>query len=78
LSRHEEIIHCITPFVSNWAWRWCVAMSVAARGRHSYGDIQVMSWGEGCNVRVGNFCSIAGQVVAMVPTYARSMISFNG
>ena len=31
-------------------------------GRHTYGKAQVFTWGEGANLTVGNFCSIAKNV----------------
>ena len=33
-------------------------------GKHTYGHINTHSWGEGANLKVGNFCSIAGNVNA--------------
>jgi acetyltransferase-like isoleucine patch superfamily enzyme len=43
-------------------------MSIVSVGKHTYGhnNIRVRSWGEGYNVYIGNFCSIADNVTIMV------------
>lgn len=40
--------------------------SLYETGRGTYGNPNVLSWGEGAKVRVGNFCSIAEGVTIMV------------
>ena len=39
-------------------------MSVTHKGKYTYigGNFNIFSWGEGKNVRIGNFCSLASNI----------------
>lgn len=39
---------------------------IIERGKGSYGEPRVLSWGEGAKVRIGKFCSIASEVTILL------------